>query len=835
MDINGKINRGIDLGTTNSAIAAMENGKPVIKKSSTQKDTTPSIVSITRKCVLHTGDTAANEHANQVLRATKTWSGRSAGTDVFKEFKRTMGSQEKYHSRNLRKDFTSQQLSAEIIKTLAASAEANDGGCIVISVPAKFDATQKTATIEAAHLAGFQYVELIQEPIAAAVAFGVTTGHKDGFWLVFDFGGGTFDAALVRVDGGVQQVVDTEGDSYLGGKDIDYALVDHILLPYVKKNFNVAKIISSEKKIVMLREALKVYAESAKVALSTASSAEVLSDLGELGCDDDGNEIELDLTITREMAYPIMEPFFRKAVSICQQILERNHLDGEKLTKLILVGGPTYSPYLRQMLKDEVSPNVDSSVDPMTAVAKGATLYAATRDIPAEFMAKPDADALELDLHYDTMAAGTIAYLAVKVKNQEAVPDGMTVEVVRGDGAWLSGKVAYEDSGIVIELMLAEHAVNNFTIFVYDEVGCRVKVTPDNLTILQGTQVSAAPLPYNIGFGIWDTEAERQAFVPFIGLEKTKPLPAIGVAHGRKTTMKLVPGDKKTILKIPVYQAASYIAGSPASLYEYIADVIVTGEDVEQEVPAGTEVEIQVQADSSEMMTFSVSVPSIDGYEDIVKTLDTSPRFNSDDANLLIADYAANARRILDTLESENIAVEVLKNRLLALKQGQRHTEKKALVEQYKELLRDIYKLERDTAWDRTFIKVERQMTLLKLSHFVKDDENCIRAFSFLEAYIDSARENRDVEAAKKILDELSMLRIELDWKTRLPMNVRWYNRNFDNIQWTDKELARNYVDKAMELIETEFTKEEMKEALRRIFNVRESAEEIREAEGLLG
>lgn len=92
MDINGKINRGIDLGTTNSAIAAMENGIPVIKKSSTQKDTTPSIVSITRKCVLHTGDTAANEHANQVLRATKTWSGRSAGTDVFKEFKRTMGS-----------------------------------------------------------------------------------------------------------------------------------------------------------------------------------------------------------------------------------------------------------------------------------------------------------------------------------------------------------------------------------------------------------------------------------------------------------------------------------------------------------------------------------------------------------------------------------------------------------------------------------------------------------------------------------------------------------------------------------------------------------------------
>ena len=621
MDNNGKINRGIDLGTTNSAIAVMENGVPVIKKSNTQKDTIPSIVSITRKGIIHTGDTAANELANQVLRATKTWDGRTASTDIFKEFKRTMGTVETYRSKNLRKEFTSQQLSAEIIKALAANAGVNDGGCIVISVPAKFDATQKTATVEAARLAGFQHVELLQEPIAAAIAYGVATGQKDGFWLVFDLGGGTFDAALLRVDGGVQQVVDTEGDSYLGGKDIDYALVDSILIPYVKKNFKVGKILAAEKKAAMLREALKGYAESAKVQLSTAPCAEILSDLGELGSDDTGREIELDLTITREMAYPIMEPFFKKAVTICQRILQRNNLDGKQLTKLILVGGPTYSPYLRQMLMEEVSPNVDTSVDPMTAVAKGATLYAATRDIPADLKPAPDAGAMELELHYDTMAVGTIAYLAVKVTNKNVMTDGMTVEVVRNDGAWRSGSVPYEDGGIVIELALMEHTANNFTIHLQNDFGHNVKVSPDNLTILQGTQVSAAPLPYHIGFGIWDTDAERQTFVPFIGLEKSKPLPAVGVAHGRKTTMKLVPGKEDSILKIPVYQAASYMTNSPATLYEHVADVVITGNDIEHEVPAGTEVEIQVAADSSEMMTFTVSIPSTD--EDVVKQLDT--------------------------------------------------------------------------------------------------------------------------------------------------------------------------------------------------------------------
>jgi molecular chaperone DnaK len=238
----------------------MENGVPVIKKSASQKDTVPSIVSINRKRVIHVGDTAANELANQVLRATKTWDGRVTATDIFSEFKRTMGTLEVYRSKNLKKDFSSQELSAEIIKALAANADIHDGGCIVISVPAKFDAIQKTATVEAARLAGFQHIELIQEPIAAAIAYGVATGQKDGFWLVFDLGGGTFDAALLRVDGGVQQVVDTEGDSFLGGKDIDYALVDSILIPYVKKHFKVDKILASEKKAAMLREALKGYA-----------------------------------------------------------------------------------------------------------------------------------------------------------------------------------------------------------------------------------------------------------------------------------------------------------------------------------------------------------------------------------------------------------------------------------------------------------------------------------------------------------------------------------------------------------------------------------------------
>ena len=243
--------------------------------------------------------------------------------------------------------------------------------------------------------------------------------------------------------------------------------------------------------------------------------------------------------------------------------------------------------------------------------------------------------------------------------------------------------------------------------------------------------------------------------------------------------------------------------------------------------------EVQVSVDSSEMMKFEIYVPKTD--ESIEKTLDTTPRFNSQDANALITKYAEHARQTLDMLETENVAVEVLKNRLYALRSSRRHTETKAIVEQYKELLRDIYRLECDTAWERIIRKVEKEMALLKLSVGSSGDDRSKYAFHYLEVYIESARENHDVAAAKKILEEVELLGLDLRWKSRLPSIIRWYDHNFDNVAWSDKEHARWCIDEALKLIGKEFTKEEVTKAFRRILSAKESMEEIREAEGLLG
>lgn len=196
-----KIDYGIDLGTTNSAICRMEKGEPVIKKTDVLKDTMPSCVSINKKGSVKAGDSAYNTMKQDKRRATKSWRAESSNTYV--EFKRTMATTTKYQSSNLGHDFTSEELSAEVLKTLKSFVTDENISSVVVTVPAKFTVNQKTATLEAAKMAGFKKCELLQEPIAAAMAYGLTTESKNGRWMVFDFGGGTFDAALLKVEDGI--------------------------------------------------------------------------------------------------------------------------------------------------------------------------------------------------------------------------------------------------------------------------------------------------------------------------------------------------------------------------------------------------------------------------------------------------------------------------------------------------------------------------------------------------------------------------------------------------------------------------------------------------------
>ncbi len=302
-----KIDYGIDLGTTNSAIARMEDGEGLIVKSDdTQMDTTPSIVAFNKKQTLFLGLSAKNSLERE---ATSNFKNRKQiDPNGYQEFKRTMGTDHQYNSSNMQRSYTSEELSAEVLKKLKGYIRDEEVTSAVITVPAMFNQGQLDATQRAAELAGFKYCELLQEPIAASIAYGMKANNINGYWLVFDFGGGTFDAALMHVEEGIMKVVDTEGDNHLGGKNLDNAIVDQLLIPELEKQCELSDTLENESIKKLLQEALKKYAEEAKITLSSKEKwGYFLEDLGE---DDDGEEIQADLNISLEQYEKVIIPIF---------------------------------------------------------------------------------------------------------------------------------------------------------------------------------------------------------------------------------------------------------------------------------------------------------------------------------------------------------------------------------------------------------------------------------------------------------------------------------------------------------------------------------------------
>ncbi len=434
-----KIDYGIDLGTTNSAISRMENGEPVIQKTDVQKDTAPSCVAFNKKKSILVGDAAFRAYRSESQRAL------TKGTDInaFIEFKRTMGTDKKYYSSHTGKEYSSEELSAEVLKALKSYVTDENIKSVVITVPAKFTINQKDATLRAAQLAGFEQCELLQEPIAASMAYGLDAKNKDGHWLVFDFGGGTFDAALLKVEDGIMKVIDTEGDNYLGGKNLDYAIVEEIMLPHIKENYSIENILGDNKSSQKFKDALKFWAEDIKNQLSFKDEYNLYVDPGDAGEDDDGEEIEIDLTVNQELLKNTLSPIFQKAIDLSLQLLERNNIDKNTLDSLILVGGPTYSPILRKMLEEQII-KPDTSVDPMTVVSKGAALFASTVDVSDDIREQQrDKTKIQFKFGYEATTVNKedlISIIVLKDKTEGEIPEKVFVDIVRGDKAWSSGK-----------------------------------------------------------------------------------------------------------------------------------------------------------------------------------------------------------------------------------------------------------------------------------------------------------------------------------------------------------------------------------------------------------
>ncbi len=350
---------GIDLGTSNSAAAVLESGRPVIIPSSEGASlygkAFPSYVAFTKE-----GQRLVGEPAKRQAVANTN------GT--VSAFKRAMGTDNRYEI--FGKSYTPQELSALLLQKIKKDAEMFLGEEVkkaVITVPAYFNDNQRQATKDAGEIAGLEVIRLVNEPTAACLAYGLDKSEKEMKILVYDFGGGTLDVTIMDFGGGVFEVKSTNGDTQLGGTDMDKSITDY-LVEELRKETGV-DIRKDKQALQRVREA----AEKAKIELSTVMTTEInLPFLAQ----NNGEPIHFTHTLTRAKLESLVMPIIEKSAAPIRQALADAKMEPENIDKIIMIGGPTRMPAMQRYVEQLLGKKIERGVDPMEAVALGAAIQA---------------------------------------------------------------------------------------------------------------------------------------------------------------------------------------------------------------------------------------------------------------------------------------------------------------------------------------------------------------------------------------------------------------------------------------------------------------------------
>ena len=347
---------GIDLGTTNSVVSVLEGGESTVIANSEGSRTTPSVVAFAKNGEILVGQSAKNQAVTNVDRTIRSVK-RHIGTDW------TVNIDDK--------DYTSQEISARTLMKLKRDAESYLGEDVtdaVITVPAYFEDAQRQATKEAGQIAGLNVLRIVNEPTAAALAYGLEKGEQEQTILVFDLGGGTFDVSLLEIGDGVVEVMATAGDNTLGGDDWDQRIVDWLVDRF--KSSQGVDLTKDKRAVQRLREA----AEKAKIELSSSQQANI--NLPYITVDSDKNPLFLDETLTRTEFQKITQDLLDRTKAPFNQVIKDADLSVGDIDYVVLVGGSTRMPAVSDLVKELTSKEPNKGVNPDEVVAVGAALQA---------------------------------------------------------------------------------------------------------------------------------------------------------------------------------------------------------------------------------------------------------------------------------------------------------------------------------------------------------------------------------------------------------------------------------------------------------------------------
>ena len=346
---------GIDLGTTNSCVAVMEGGEAKVIVNAEGMRTTPSVVSFKN------GDIAVGESARRQA---------ARNLDTVFSIKRHMGTDYKVHIKSTNKDYTPQEISAMILQNLKATAEAYLGEKVteaVITVPAYFNDAERQATKDAGKIAGLEVKRIINEPTAAALAYGIDKkSDKEQKVLVYDLGGGTFDVSILELADGTYEVLSTAGNNRLGGDDFDNRVVDYMVKEFKRTN----GIDLSTNKSAMFR--LKLEAEKAKKDLSGITTTDI--NIPFIAMDSEGSPVHFDMTLTRSKFEELIRDLVDSTTKSVRQALKDAGFTTSDFILVLLVGGSTRIPCVQELVRKELGKEPNRSINPDEVVAMGAAI-----------------------------------------------------------------------------------------------------------------------------------------------------------------------------------------------------------------------------------------------------------------------------------------------------------------------------------------------------------------------------------------------------------------------------------------------------------------------------
>jgi molecular chaperone DnaK len=592
------IDYGIDLGTSNSAIALQEGSNPRLLPGEGGAVLLPSAVHVRADGTVVVGEEAVR------LRLAHP-------EDTAVEFKRQMGTGQTTVFPASGQRLSAEELSSIVLQSLAERAERLEGSRLraaVITVPAMFQLAQCEATRRAAARAGIEHAPLLQEPIAAAIAHSGAGFARDGHWMVFDLGGGTFDVSLVRSRAGRLQVLDHDGDNHLGGKDFNRVLA-RWAAEQVRAGGQLGEFRRTDPALAPAFARLAAEAERVRVALSEREQETF--DVPEMVRREGGEAVGIQVPVDRGLLESLIAPIILQTTEMCKALLSRNRLSAGGLKGIVLVGGPTRTPALPRIVREQLGMDVAHQMDPTTIVAAGAAVFASTQKLPQALRAPRDttaSSAVTLELEYESMTTNP-APLLVGVASVDGDKAGITVRIVRDDQGFDSGPLSLSaQDSFAATLALRTGALNVFRIEA-GRGGIALETSPSRFAVLHGMSLAKPPLSQSVGVMLADDSVCWY-------LRKGAVLPARNtVTHA--TTVALKKGESGDAIKVPLVQGES----ERADRNKIIGVLCIHAHHIDRDLPAGAEIEVTLSVDEFSRTEARGYVPSLGRWFDEIVQL----------------------------------------------------------------------------------------------------------------------------------------------------------------------------------------------------------------------